>query len=1075
LAADGSVTAFRDQARHEPAAALEGLNMSVFLSLSSLALRQLVEGACAALGVKDGGEAVVGFLTERFTDHSNRLTKALRQANDNAWKALEIALAGDSLWDRCKAAVATAEDRAFARQVRAFLDATPLPEVARKTAFRQKCLEELRAARKGQALAVGTPDARQLAQDTAAFARFSDPTSRLDAEWGRVVVMVNGLDRAGYKSLAGLLGQRPAEGSPLLVLAVRYFFRRAVEDDPKLFQGLSFARLEALGEAQEQGFAALSAALTQQGERLEGLLVGTQAVVVQTHSAVLDLQGQMQGQGEQVRQIGQAVQQLLEQHQLQRRELRPGDSLSIRNDNERQLVKQLVARYRALPEADRKEVPALLNAIGKLEVVAGDFDQAQKDFQAVALLDKDNKAQAEAHHNAYLACLEKRDWSGAGQEFVKAVKLDAKRFAPFAVGKYQPVRILGAGGFGVAFLCKHKYMDAQVVVKTLTLEDLGWDADKVFSEAQVLRQLDHAAIIRISDCGYVDAANKSRPFLVMDYFNGMTLEEQVKKHGAIAVDDLLAVGRQVAEGLQAAHGKGILHRDVKPANLLVRKDGGGWKVKVIDFGLAMPQKVVETSRKGSTARQKETMVGSSIAGTLDYGAPEQMGRRKEPVGPYSDVYGWAKTCCYALFRTTQPLMKHWKSVPEPLAELLEKCLEEDPRQRPAGFAEVLKALDTGVAPSAPAAVVPKQKFDFESPAAAPPGVTTTRKKRRKSLLPFVVSGVGLLAMALVVVFLFVQGGPKKAGLGFAGRGEKGSGSQAATQAPADKAKRKKDAVEPPLNDKTVERSAPPVEPDQSKPMQLPRAADAVERAFTNTIGMKFVWIEPGTFRMGSPPGEEKRGNNETPHRVTLTKGFHLGANLVTQQQWERVMGKDANTSRFMGKDEDEKKLLPVDKVSWKDCQEFCRKLGALEGRRYRLPTEAEWEYACRAGTETAFWWGDGITTNQANYDGNYTYGANGKKGENRGKTTPVHLFAANPWGLYDMHGNLWQWCEDAFQPYGDGDKINPVNTGELDDASVLRGGSWAGQPELCRAARRLGRTPDYRCEVFGCRVVLCLD
>src|SRR5262245_56789596 len=246
--------------------------MSIFLSLSSLALRQVVDGACAALGAKGGGEAIVGFLTERFTDHSQRLARALQHANDNAWKALEVALAGDSLWERCKAALARAEDRAFAQQVRAFLDATPLPELTGKTAFRQKCLEELRADRKARVLAAGTPDARQLAQDTAAFARFSDPTSRLDAEWDRVVVIVNGLDRTGYKSLAGLLGQRPAEGSHLLVVAVRYFFRRAVEDDQKLFQGLSFARLEALGEAQERGFAALSDALAQQGERLEELL-----------------------------------------------------------------------------------------------------------------------------------------------------------------------------------------------------------------------------------------------------------------------------------------------------------------------------------------------------------------------------------------------------------------------------------------------------------------------------------------------------------------------------------------------------------------------------------------------------------------------------------------------------------------------------------------------------------------------------------------------------------------------------------------------------------------------------------
>src|SRR5262245_42221752 len=112
------------------------MNMSVFISLSSLALRQVIGGACAACRVEERGGAVVGFLTERFTDHSRRLATALRQASDNAWKALEIALAGDSLWERCQAAAARAEDRAFARQVRAFLDAAPLPELAGKTAFR---------------------------------------------------------------------------------------------------------------------------------------------------------------------------------------------------------------------------------------------------------------------------------------------------------------------------------------------------------------------------------------------------------------------------------------------------------------------------------------------------------------------------------------------------------------------------------------------------------------------------------------------------------------------------------------------------------------------------------------------------------------------------------------------------------------------------------------------------------------------------------------------------------------------------------------------------------------------------
>jgi WD40 repeat protein len=299
----------------------------------------------------------------------------------------------------------------------------------------------------------------------------------------------------------------------------------------------------------------------------------------------------------------------------------------------------------------------------------------------------------------------------------------------------------------------------------------------------------------------------------MDYFQGQTLEGYVKEHGPLPVEDVLAVARQVAEGLQAAHGAKVLHRDVKPANLLVRKEAAGWKVKVIDFGLALPQKVVETSQKASTVRQKETRVGSSVAGTLDYGAPEQMGRRKEPVGRYSDVYGWAKTCCYALFQTTQPTFRHWQSVPEPLAELLGRCLEEDPKKRPQGFAEVLKGLDTGAASSAAASVVPEQGFDFDTPqrqAAATAAVLARTKKPKKGVLPWVLGGLGLLAMALVVVLGFMLGGPKKKGLEGAGReekeragllvgrGEKEPSDQAPRQVPSDKEGRKKNVVEPPL-------------------------------------------------------------------------------------------------------------------------------------------------------------------------------------------------------------------------------------------------------------------------------------
>jgi formylglycine-generating enzyme required for sulfatase activity len=234
---------------------------------------------------------------------------------------------------------------------------------------------------------------------------------------------------------------------------------------------------------------------------------------------------------------------------------------------------------------------------------------------------------------------------------------------------------------------------------------------------------------------------------------------------------------------------------------------------------------------------------------------------------------------------------------------------------------------------------------------------------------------------------------------------------------------------------------------------------------SNRLGMKFAWCPPGTFLMGSPEGEKERLNDEKQHRVTLTQGYYLGVYEVTQARWQAVM--DGNPSRFKGDDK------PVENVSWEDCQEFCKKLAAREGKRYRLPTEAEWEYACRAGTTTPFHFGETISTDQANYDGKYIY-ADGKKGKYRGETTPVGSFPANAWGLYDMHGNVWEWCQDTYTSELNEDIKDPL-VDKSGDIRVPRGGSGDVSPRGCRAACRGGIAPGLRHGSYGCRVVLGLD
>ncbi len=228
-----------------------------------------------------------------------------------------------------------------------------------------------------------------------------------------------------------------------------------------------FARTEQIAQAQQAGFTGLADALDQHGDRLEDMLADVQEMLAETHSSVLDVKSELEQQNAQLRQLSSDVLRALEQHRLEKRALTHGDSLSVRTDAERQLVKQLVARYRALPADERQRLPALLNAVGKLEVVAGDFDAAQRDFQELTTLLPDDKARAEAQHNAYLAALERRAWPEALAALCAAATLDPERFAPFPLSKFDPERILGAGGFGVAFLCRNRHSGSRVVVKTL--------------------------------------------------------------------------------------------------------------------------------------------------------------------------------------------------------------------------------------------------------------------------------------------------------------------------------------------------------------------------------------------------------------------------------------------------------------------------------------------------------------------------------------------------------------------------------------------------------------------------------
>ncbi|OHB73337.1 MAG: hypothetical protein A2Z25_00340 [Planctomycetes bacterium RBG_16_55_9] len=241
---------------------------------------------------------------------------------------------------------------------------------------------------------------------------------------------------------------------------------------------------------------------------------------------------------------------------------------------------------------------------------------------------------------------------------------------------------------------------------------------------------------------------------------------------------------------------------------------------------------------------------------------------------------------------------------------------------------------------------------------------------------------------------------------------------------------------------------------------------------TKKTGIVFRLIPRGIFTMGSPSSESGRHSLEGPqHQVTLTKAFYCGKFEVTQGQWEQVMGSNSNPSFFKSKGPD----APVEQVSWDDCQEFLTKLCQMEGvpnGTYRLLTEAEWEYACRAGTATPFCYGNDLDSSMANFDGNYPYGA-GQQGVYLATTIPVGRFRPNAWGLYDMHGNVWEWCQDWYAEYPSGNVIDP-----LGPASAVfrtgRGGCWPNPGKFCRSAIRSGGAPDLHSNSVGLRLARTL-
>ncbi len=734
-------------------------------------------------------------------------------------------------------------------------------------------------------------------------------------------------------------------------------------------------------------------------------------------------------------------------------------------------------------------------------------------------------------------------------------------------GRYVLTKRLGGGAMGVVWKATDNESNTDVVALKV-LPPLLWSDESAIEqlqeEARRNHSLAHRAIVRLRN--YERDDHWKAAFLVMEYVDGETVSKRVQRlrprGGGLPLEEVLAWGGDVAEALDYAHKKvGVLHRDVKPGNVMVVESGDGkFAGKLMDFGIARPL--------------AEVRGGGDATGTLRYMSPERLEGEESTSG---DVYGLAATLYESLSG----------KAPFEGDGLRDKILWDAPSAIEGLPAEVNAALLRGLAKDAadrPATAMALIESLREAKSAADRRREAEEAARREAgsvgevwwrdrVRVVLVSAVAALSLLVVVqwVVLTQSGVNVAASSGGAGLS---AADVAALKAASDAAKseastlrdqlstaesqkksledqlasarsgrgasqsqvsaltRERDAAKADANTlrgqlATAESQKKSLEDQlasarsgrgasQSQVSALTRERDAA-KADANTlrgqlataqsriktlegqvasgpssrptevvslgsgVSMTLVEIPAGRFTMGSPASEPERESDEGPRReVTISKAFWLGQTEVTQAQWAAVMG--TNPSEFKGNPNH-----PVERVSWEDAQAFCRKLSEKTGKKFRLPTEAEWEYACRAGTMTAYSFG-----NDAGRLGEHAWFVDNsgrssldaaaiwaEDRENYGKrlldngcmTHAVATRKANAWGLYDMHGNVWEWCSDWYGAYAGGAQTDPTGP-RSGDRRVLRGGGWYDHSQLSRVAYRAVGAPVARSDSFGFRVAL---
>lgn len=643
-----------------------------------------------------------------------------------------------------------------------------------------------------------------------------------------------------------------------------------------------------------------------------------------------------------------------------------------------------------------------------------------------------------------------------------------------SLGRYHIEQQLGEGAMGAVYLAHDSQLNRKVALKIpkFTNANIERLSKRFLREAQSAAMLHHRNICPVYDVGKIDGIN----YITMAYIEGKPLSAYVSQEKPLGQRQIAHIIRKLAIALQAAHDSGVVHRDLKPSNVIIDREG---EPVVMDFGLA--------SRIDNDGHSRLTKTGT-ILGTPAYMSPEQIEGVQQLIGPRSDIFSLG-VIMYELLAGRLPFRGSPASVmgkvlvakPPRLSELrpdvalelsalCESMMVKHPSKRMSSMREVAEKLTIWIRNSRQTEQLPQAKSSRASQlgvqslaasgeeiAALPrqsgpiqdrPARDTANRIIISAVLPKIkawlcvwpsqlrwftaVTAILLLSLAVAAIginnILKVQ-----------------STSRIMAFLLGKPAAEKSSNEQPTPLESMSDRTSPVV------------GANSI----TSNVGIRLNLIPSGEFMMGSPESEVGHSRGELLHRVRIVNPFYMAETEITQGQWQAVM----STAPWKGR-APEGSNYPASFISWDDATEFCRLLSVQDRRTYRLPTEAEWEYACRAGRQTKFSGGDTETSlmDTAWFAPN--------RGLNEDHASPVAQKRANPFGLYDMHGNVYEWCQDwyAEEYYANSpidDPLGPITGSHR----VNRGGCWGSVDLYCRSAARSKNSPFFRLSNLGFRIV----